>query len=300
MNAQTHREHLLMLFGQTGEVLEDFISSRTPAEQQKASGHNSSCARDPLVVSACWMDYTVERMGYYQRGDEPPHEVDFEAVQAQALASSVRQAWSEVVASVRRALAALKASVEHSSETLLEIYNFYGEGDGGPLWGEVRANGFIVPLEECAQYLRRTGESSRAEQVVARITPVVGEEVSIVCDLVQPEEVRNWQQKHDTVRAPLVLDVRGAADFARGHVSGARHLPLAKLARQTKQLPTDRPIVTYCNMHHPGQSRGERAASLLSAAGLQAMALAGGFPAWEAAGLPVEHAHCEGTGPGSA
>jgi rhodanese-related sulfurtransferase len=299
VNAQTSREHLLLLFGQTGEVLEDVISSRTPAEQQKASGHNSYSARDALVVSACWMDYTVERMGYYQHGDEPPHEVDFEAVQAQALESSAGQAWSEAVASVRRALAALTAAVEHSSETLLETYNFYGEGEGGPLWGEVRANGFIVPLEECAKYLRQIGESTRAEQILARLTPVVGEDVPVVCDLVRPDELRDWQQEQDAAPTPLVIDVRDAADFARGHLPGARHLPLAQLAQQTEQLPKDRPIVTYCNMHHPGQSRGERAASLLSAAGLQAMALAGGFPAWEAAGLPFERARREGDGTGS-
>ena len=302
MNAQTSREHLLMLFGQTGEVLEDFIASRTPAEHQKTSEPGRSSAQDPLVVSACWMDYTVERLGYYQQGDEPPRAVDFDAVQTQAMESAAGQAWSETVASVRRALAALTAAVEHSSETLLETYNYYGdEEDGGPLWGEVRANGFSVPLEECAKYLRRTGESTSAEQILARLTSVVGEEVPVVCDLdlVRPEAVRDWQQEQGAARTPLVLDVRGAADFARGHIPGARHLALAQLAQQTEQLPKDWPIVTYCNMHHPGQSRGERAASLLSAAGLQAMALAGGFPAWEAAGLPVERAHREGTGTGT-
>lgn len=297
MNAQTHREHLLMLFGQTGEVLEDFIASRTPAERQEESEHASASAQDPLVVSTCWMDYTVERLGYYRRGDEPPRVVDFDAVQAQAQESAAGQAWSEVVANVRRALAALTAAVEHASETLLETYNYYGdEEDGGPLWREVRANGFSVPLEECEKYLRRTGESARAEQILARLTSVFGEEGAVVCELVRPEAVRDWQQKQDAARTPLVLDVRGAADFARGHVPGARHLPLAKLAQQIERLPKDRPIVTYCNMHHPGQSRGERAASQLSAAGLQAMALAGGFPAWEAAGLPVEGAHREGDG----
>lgn len=300
MNAQTSREHLLMLFGQTGEVLEDFIASRTPAEHQKTREHDSASVQDPLVVSACWMDYTVERLGYYQRGDEPPRAVDFDAVQAQALASAAGQAWSEAVSSVRRALAALTAAVENSPETVLQAYNYYGdEEDGGPLWGEVRANGFSVPLEECATYLRQVGESTRAEQILARLTSAVGEEVPVVCELVRPEAVRDWQQEQDAARSPLVIDVRGAADFARGHIPGARHLPLAQLAQQTEQLPTDRPIVTYCNMHHPGQSRSERAASLLSARGLQAMALAGGFPAWEAAGLPVERAHREGTGTGT-
>jgi rhodanese-related sulfurtransferase len=33
-------------------------------------------------------------------------------------------------------------------------------------------------------------------------------------------------------------------------------------------------------MHHPGQSRGERAAALLAERGYMAAALAGGYSAW--------------------
>ena len=41
-------------------------------------------------------------------------------------------------------------------------------------------------------------------------------------------------------------------------------------------------------MRHRGASRSEGAAALLRASGYQAAALEGGFPAWAAAGLPVE------------
>jgi len=41
-------------------------------------------------------------------------------------------------------------------------------------------------------------------------------------------------------------------------------------------------------MRHRGSSRSERAATLLRANGYAARALDGGFPAWEAAGYPVE------------
>jgi rhodanese-related sulfurtransferase len=291
MSAQTHRNYLLALFGQTSDVLEDFVSSRTGEEQEERSVPEQYSARDLLTVIAFWMDYTVERMGYYQRGEAPPHEVDFDAVQAQALQLSAGHLWSAAVASVRRALAALTALVERSSEALLETYNYYHNGEGGPLWGEVRANGFLVPLEECEQYLRQLGEAARADRIRERLTSVVGVPVPIVCALVSPQELRVWQQQ--AARDPLVIDVRSAADYAKGHVPGARRFPLAQLAQQTARLPTDRPIVTYCNMHHPGQSRGERAASLLSAAGFEAMALAGGYPAWEVSGLPVEAARQE-------
>jgi rhodanese-related sulfurtransferase len=42
-------------------------------------------------------------------------------------------------------------------------------------------------------------------------------------------------------------------------------------------------------MHHPGQSRGEQAAALLRDQGFDVKAIAGGFTAWQAGGLPVEN-----------
>lgn len=41
-------------------------------------------------------------------------------------------------------------------------------------------------------------------------------------------------------------------------------------------------------MRHRGASRSETAATLLRESGFDAQALDGGFPAWEAAGYPIE------------
>ncbi len=286
MSEQSHREELLNQFRQTGEVLENFMASRTLAEQRAISQPAGWSASDLLTAIAFWMNYTVERIGYYQRGEAAPREVDFGAVQERALHAAADRPWNERAEEVRRALADLLATVDRCLDALLETDNAYGEGPGGPLWGEVQANGFIWPLQELEKYLRQVGDVARTDQIRALLAPVAGEPEIITCDLVAPEQVRAWQQ--EAARDPLVIDVRGAADFARGHVPGAHHIPLSRLAQQLKRLPRDRPIVTYCNMHHPGQSRGEHAASLLSAEGFEAMALAGGFPAWEAAGLAVE------------
>jgi rhodanese-related sulfurtransferase len=87
---------------------------------------------------------------------------------------------------------------------------------------------------------------------------------------------------------PLVIDVRGASEYRDGHVAGSLNIPLGQLSGQLARLPHDRPIVAYCNMHHRGESRGERAAALLREHGYQARTLDGGFPEWEGAGMPVE------------
>lgn len=104
-----------------------------------------------------------------------------------------------------------------------------------------------------------------------------------ISDLISPRELSD---SSDT--DPIIIDVRGAGEFAAGHVRGARNIPMGQLARKLQQIPRDRPIVTYCNMHHRGESRGERAAAMLREHGYQARTIDGGYPAWKEAGLPVE------------
>ncbi len=88
--------------------------------------------------------------------------------------------------------------------------------------------------------------------------------------------------------ALLIIDVRGPKEYDAGHVAGAINIPLSQLSRKLSKLSHDRPIVTYCNMHHRGESRGERAANMLREKGYEVRTLDGGYPAWKEAGLPVE------------
>ena len=107
----------------------------------------------------------------------------------------------------------------------------------------------------------------------------------------QPDHLVSAETLHteqSVAAGPIVIDVRGASEYAAGHVSGALHIPLGQLSGQLAQLQRDRPVVTYCDMHHRGESRGERAAALLREHGYQARALDGGFPGWQRAGMPVE------------
>lgn len=80
---------------------------------------------------------------------------------------------------------------------------------------------------------------------------------------------------------PLIIDVRGASEYTAGHIEGAINIPLGQLTRKLSQIPRDRQVITYCNMHHRGESRGERAAAQLRERGYQASTLDGGYPAWQ-------------------
>lgn len=104
-------------------------------------------------------------------------------------------------------------------------------------------------------------------------------------ELIKPEEL---QKKLNTYDVPLVIDVRTPDEFNEGHIPGAVNIPIDDLPNRLSEIPKERPIVPYCNMHHRGNSRGERAARLLEDNGYEAHAIDGGFVEWNKADLPVE------------
>jgi hydroxyacylglutathione hydrolase len=82
-----------------------------------------------------------------------------------------------------------------------------------------------------------------------------------------------------------VVDVRGAAEWAAGHLPGVPNIPLGYLADRIDELPSGKPIVVHCQ----GGSRSAIATSVLRAHGIENVAnLVGGFGEWEVGGHPVE------------
>lgn len=83
----------------------------------------------------------------------------------------------------------------------------------------------------------------------------------------------------------LVVDVREAGEFAVGHIPGAINLPLSTFNASDLPDPAGRRVVVNC-------AAGIRSAIALKLCAGAAIAvdtqIAGGFGAWEAAGLPVE------------
>lgn len=94
-----------------------------------------------------------------------------------------------------------------------------------------------------------------------------------------PQQVNELREGDDT---PVIVDVRSREEFEAGHVHGALHIPIGELPERLSELKTGRAVITYCNMYHPGSSRGEKAAVQLEELGFDAGVLEGGFPAWQA------------------
>lgn len=86
-------------------------------------------------------------------------------------------------------------------------------------------------------------------------------------------------------REVVVLDVRPEAEFAAGHIAGARSVPIASLRRQLRALPKDAEVVAYCR--GPYCVYADEAVRELRRRGFRARRLTDGFPEWKRAGLPV-------------
>lgn len=85
----------------------------------------------------------------------------------------------------------------------------------------------------------------------------------------------------------ILVDVRSAADYAAGHILGARSLPLAELERRAGELDKHkaRPVIVYCNA---GNTSGGAVSALRKGGFEKVFNLSGGYAAWQQAGLPVE------------
>jgi rhodanese-related sulfurtransferase len=85
----------------------------------------------------------------------------------------------------------------------------------------------------------------------------------------------------------VVIDVCESAEFAAGHVTGARNVPLSTLSGESKQLPSNKalPVLVLCQ----SGMRATRAAGMLRKLGYEkALPVSGGLKAWREAGLPVD------------
>lgn len=81
-----------------------------------------------------------------------------------------------------------------------------------------------------------------------------------------------------------VVDVREPAEWAQGHLAGARLLPLGRLRASTKALLAHDGIIFVC----AAGVRSQTAAKLAEAVGLKNLYnLSGGTRAWTGAGLPL-------------
>ena len=96
----------------------------------------------------------------------------------------------------------------------------------------------------------------------------------------------------------LIIDIREPAEFPRGHIPGALHLPrgllefeihglIERTAIDQNKPPEEQDIVLYCGTG----GRSALAAATMAELGYRNVrSMAGGVVAWNAAGLPLDTA----------
>ena len=83
----------------------------------------------------------------------------------------------------------------------------------------------------------------------------------------------------------LVLDVRPAAEYAAGHITGAVGIPHDELSARLSELRSGTEIVAYCRGRYCVMA--PEAVRILRRHGYAARPLQDGLPEWRRAGLPV-------------
>lgn len=84
----------------------------------------------------------------------------------------------------------------------------------------------------------------------------------------------------------VVLDIRDQAEFAAGHITDAKHIPLADIEKRIAELNKfkAKPVLVVCQ----SGVRSAKAVAQLSKAGFEQVKLInGGLNAWQEAKLPI-------------
>lgn len=101
-------------------------------------------------------------------------------------------------------------------------------------------------------------------------------------ELIDPDQLAT---RAEGAEAPLILDVRNAAEYAGEHIPDSLHIPYGDLAERLDELPRDRPIATICR----GGKRSGLAASILQREGFADVVHVGqGVGTWRDGGHPVQ------------
>ena len=99
---------------------------------------------------------------------------------------------------------------------------------------------------------------------------------------VTPAQATALINKEDAV----IVDIRTKKEWSTGHITNAKHIPVADLDRRMDELNKykQRPIIVVCNL---GQASGAATRKLKAEGFENAVRLSGGIAEWKAQSLPV-------------
>ena len=100
-----------------------------------------------------------------------------------------------------------------------------------------------------------------------------------------PIDIHALHARQQSDPALQIVDVRGADEWAEGHVAGSVHIPLGELTeRASTELDEARPVAVICR----SGGRAVLGAQALADWDEVLVVADGGVPDWEASGYPTE------------
>jgi hydroxyacylglutathione hydrolase len=142
---------------------------------------------------------------------------------------------------------------------------------------------YVDPADEI--YL--IAEGSEIEEIVRTLVRIGYDNIAGYCppsalvesgvseEIVKRVDFHELDESFD-LSAYTVLDVRGAAEFAGGHLPGAMNIAHTRLASRLSEVPRDKPVLTYCR----SGNRASAAAALLAREGYRVLLVDGMFDSW--------------------
>jgi len=155
--------------------------------------------------------------------------------------------------------------------------------------------GFLVDREQPVLLIANAGQEEEAALRLGRIgfdvvagyleggMQALANRPELV-ERVQRVAPENLADELDHERAPYLVDVRTADEWAAGHIAGSVNVPLQELRDRVAELPRGRRIAVYCETGE----RSSMAASVLQRETLEDVRdLEGGLQNWRATDQPV-------------
>lgn len=116
--------------------------------------------------------------------------------------------------------------------------------------------------------------------------------VATIYQYVRPKEERNYTsvkvaEAYDLIREDkdiYILDVRTREEYRKGHLRGAKNIPLDDFEKRMGQVPVNKKVLVYCRTG----ARSVRAVRRLEVAGYQSLFhMHEGYRGWKKAGHPT-------------
>lgn len=132
----------------------------------------------------------------------------------------------------------------------------------------IRLNGTVYDLEELE--LAYAPPYSSAKDPVNMAGFVAGNVLAGRMEIITSEQLDEWMDNEESIQ---LIDVRTEGEFVKGHLEGAKNIPIDSLRDRLEELDPEKEVIVYCQVG----LRGYTAVRILAQHGFRVKNLSGGY-----------------------